>query len=217
MKPPCKVCKPKTGSWLRRRYTAWRESFVYRSEVRGHHGPIGIVHTSLREDSADFVAIAEKALLLIGSAHPRGYRRIKRELRYIANIPILSLGMYDPPVRACKIDFELFKRYVINQNDSWTVAYFACILIHEATHGHLHSRGVPYDVNTRIRVERLCVREEERFAARLRSDAYDSRTLVQPFDESHWEDSWNRTRWQSAKLITLRLVKDIRETSKNRK
>lgn len=204
---------PFPRSLLYRWQTKLRESLIYKTSVKGQHGPIKIVSLSLQENSEEFVTLVEKALLLLGNVHPRGYRRVRRELTYIADSSLLSMGRYDVSLRACMIDFARLGRYASNQTEEWTVAYLACVILHEATHGHMYSRGIQYDEKTRARIERLCVREEERFAARLTHRKFTAR-LVPAFDEARWQESWSRTRKQRAKELFSRLRQDIREMRK---
>jgi hypothetical protein len=70
--------------------------------------------------------------------------------------------------------------------------------VHEATHGLLHSRDIPYTAENRTRIETFCVAEESRFARHLQVDP---RVLVwlQPkfqFDPARWHQDWSATRWQ---------------------
>jgi hypothetical protein len=67
------------------------------------------------------------------------------------------------------------------------------MLVHEATHGVIESRGIELASENRVRVERLCTAEQNRFAAKL--SAYDPvrypRTLLHfDFDERYWESEW---------------------------
>jgi hypothetical protein len=55
----------------------------------------------------------------------------------------------------------------LNVHWEWWVALMASIIVHESTHGHLFSRRIPYNVETRSRVERICVAEQQRFAEKL--------------------------------------------------
>jgi hypothetical protein len=196
---------------LQRWAAAAQVALVYRTSIVGRHGPIRIVSISLENQEAAFVACVEKALLLIGSVHPRGYRRIRREFCYIADIPIAAFGSCYYPTRTCKINFCRVKKYASLQPEEWGVALLACILIHEATHARLHSMGLPYDATTWVGIERLCKREEERFAARLPGDTYDPKTLVFPFDEATYAADWNRSRWQRMGKELRALRQAIRE------
>jgi len=77
----------------------------------------------------------------------------------------------------------------------WLIGYYACVLVHEATHGVICSRGIPYSRELRSRIERLCVTEEQRFLIHLTITHPDLASgLYREFDASKWRASWNATR-----------------------
>jgi len=101
--------------------------------------------------------------------------------------------------RACIINFE----------ESWperdldfSIAFHASLLIHEATHAYLENRGIEYDDSRRSRIEELCVKEQNRWAANL-EDRDLGEKLHQDFDPSDWQFSWEGS-WGEHFKSTLR-------------
>lgn len=154
-------------------------------------------------------------LLLIEAVDPRRYRRIQRVVRSIENRSIHRSGQYTVKDRAVEINFALFDTDWSDPASSdyeWYLASYAALLIHEATHGELIYRGVPYTRTTRGFSERICVTESQRFAARLRSERFDfARDLVDEYKPEDWHDVWNQTFRQSIKADMERIRKVIRD------
>jgi tetratricopeptide (TPR) repeat protein len=63
---------------------------------------------------------------------------------------------------------------------------YASILIHEATHGVVSEKGIPYDESHRERIERLCHAEEVRF---LKHD-HPEIAAAYPFDLEFYSRTW---------------------------
>src|SRR4051812_27705814 len=154
----------------------WIDEFVLSTSIRDRFDGIRIANINYSADNGQaFTAFTKHALRLIEQKDPRRYRRVRREIRYIANVPLLSGAAYRRSVRCCEIDFD---RYYVPPEDlayEWQLARFAAIIVHEATHGHLFTLAIPYTEETWIRVERICHAEETRFLARLSGKHYDGK------------------------------------------
>ncbi len=111
-----------------------------------------------------FESTTIEALRLIQEADPRRFRRVKREIKCIINSLLLGVGEYRRLCHTCRVDFA---RLYLENNYHESLREYACTLVHEATHGHIHSRYVPQYSKNYDRVERLCILEEMRFARRL--------------------------------------------------
>ena len=102
------------------------------------------------------------ALRLITDHNPKHYARVQK---FIPNILILGFhnhsAVYIADLKLCDVsaDFAL--------SESTSAEQMAMTLVHEATHGYLHSRGVSYAEDQRARIERICVQTEITFASRL--------------------------------------------------
>jgi hypothetical protein len=99
------------------------------------------------------------------------------------------MAQYRHSTRTCAIDFQESSPEF---DAEYLIGWYACTLVHEATHGVIRSRGVLYTRELRARIEHLCVREEQRFVTRLtitRPTLADR--LYQEFDASQWHSSWH--------------------------
>jgi hypothetical protein len=159
-----------------------------------------------------FVVRTIKALELIKTRDPRRFRRIKREFRIITDMCPTGCGGYNRPLRECWVDLASFD--FANQPDL-SLERYCCLLVHEATHGHCYSHYIPYDRNLRERIERLCRREEERFARRAFPET--CQELIREFDPADWHFSWYASAWAKfvrrwRKFMKILRTKDVAAT-----
>jgi hypothetical protein len=170
-----------------------------------------------RVDQSVFWEATRAALELIRREDPRRFRKIQREIKYIINEPASLTALYVRTYHSCLIPFSKFEFDMESEDAEWYIAYYAAVIVHEATHGHLHSLGFPYAKANRDRIEQICCDEEQRFAARLKSERYDfARDLVRPFNVADWEPYWNRSFWQEVKRsvpIIMRGERDGKDKS----
>lgn len=148
----------------------------------------GIKICDLNEDDTDderFLEMTKCALDLIETSDPRRFRRVLREIHRIVNSDLLAVASYHRLHRVCRIDFG---RMDFKEEPEWALRYYACTIVHEATHGHLYSKFVAYSRTTRERVERLCCLEEKRFLKTL-GKAWEAAINVD-FDPEGWESAW---------------------------
>ena len=184
--------------WFRRSKARFMSKELH-DGVRGEYGGILLSDLTMeKERGAEFAQIITEALQLIETHDPRRFQRAQRELSYIANSPIHAGAQYMDYIRCCVVDYGRFASQLNEENKEWYAAKCACIIVHEATHGVLHSRHIPYSKATWKRSERLCRREEKLFSMRLRSDAFDFTSLVSAFNPEDWTRSRPRWPWQWA-------------------
>jgi hypothetical protein len=156
------------------------------------------------QDSMRFRSAVPAALQLIKDLDSRRYRRLQRYIKWIVNCPLpYGGGQYNYSTRTCRLDFEK----TANEADpEYTAAATASTLVHEATHGVLRARAIGYSGQLRSRVERCCVREQNRFLGRLSSSRPDiAKFLHREFSESHWHRYWTATHIQSFFDLVRRL------------
>ena len=60
-----------------------------------------------------------------------------------------------------------FAQLLLPEQEDLSLRLYAMTLVHEATHGYLHARFIPYTKRTRSRVERICENEENHFVKQL--------------------------------------------------
>jgi len=150
----------------------------------------------VRRRSEDFRATILASLELLRNTDPRRFYRVTNNLDWIVNASLSTPGAeYWHWARACVINFE----------ESWpgrdlefSIGFHASLLVHEATHAYLEGRGIQYDESKRARIEELCVKEQNRWAANL--DNRDlGENLHQEFDSKNWDFCWNASRCEHLK------------------
>ncbi|UVK56839.1 hypothetical protein DBIPINDM_003471 [Mesorhizobium sp. AR02] len=103
-----------------------------------------------------------EALRLIRDFDPVRYKRLLGDVRqiFVTTLPA-SAAQWANSSRACELD----ERYVIREGT--TPERIASSIVHEATHARLMRCGIGYEETLRDRVERVCLRREIAFAAKL--------------------------------------------------
>ncbi len=160
----------------------------------------------IRELNDGFEEVIVRALDLIRNHDPRRYKRVKREIDWIANssIPGKFGGMYKSSVKACLIHFENY-----SEDHRLVSSFYAGIIVHEATHGFIETKGYEYSEDNRLQIERICFSENNRFYKRIENayPEYDG-LLVREFVPSDWEYSWNTPGWKQMYHWFKRKIKD---------
>ena len=178
---------------------------LYQASVLDTYEGILLVDLSQNEKCGTaFVAVTRQAIDLIRKYDARAFERLRREVRYIVCEPWEIGGAYYRGRRAILVCFPFYWPEHPREDTEWYLAYYAAVLVHEATHGYLDSRCFAYTKATRSRIERICCSAQRRFASRLQSEEFDfGRDLVPPFDEDRWKARWNR--WVWTKNMWLRI------------
>jgi hypothetical protein len=91
------------------------------------------------------------------------------------------------------------------------IAIYACVLVHEATHGAIESRGIEMSMGNGLRIEHLCNTEQNRFAARLSAqdpERYPAKLLHFNADERYWATEWEKGRGERAISFIKRSLAD---------
>jgi hypothetical protein len=195
------------------RVLAWLERFLNRvctQSFREHQvaefETISIA--DYRNAGEAFASDAITALELILANDTRRFRRVQETCRYIVNhvIPSGAPGTYDRKWSACLIDYDLLRK--IEPTDFRRGA-IACLLVHEATHGIIENREIRYVGDNRLRIERLCMAEQNRFALRLFASAPNTYSgLNMNFEESDWTSRWSRSRAKVLLSYVCRYLKN---------
>jgi hypothetical protein len=151
--------------------------------------PVSLV--DVRQKSDDFRETIVAALDSLKITDPRRYQRVVESFDWIVNSALSTGGAeYQHWARACVINFE---EAWPGRDFDFSVAWHAAVLVHEATHAHLSNRGIAYDDSNCERIERLCVKEQNRWAAGL-EDKELGQKLYQEFDPNDWDFCWNASR-----------------------
>jgi hypothetical protein len=104
----------------------------------------------------------EAALSLIKTHDPRRYHRLLQDCsRVWVRLLPGNRARFKRASRACELD----TRFALDESVS--IPKIASVIIHEATHARLVSRGITYDEAQRRRIELVCRRQELTFALRV--------------------------------------------------
>ncbi|MDG4880926.1 hypothetical protein [Mesorhizobium sp. WSM4884] len=102
------------------------------------------------------------ALDVIREFDPVRYKRLLRDVRQVlVTVLPASVAQWAETSQACELD----ERYLVSETT--TPERVASTIVHEATHARLMRCGIGYEEKLRDRVERVCLRREIAFAARL--------------------------------------------------
>jgi hypothetical protein len=104
----------------------------------------------------------EAALRLIKTYDRIRYDRLIRDLDriWVKMLPA-SIANFNHSLNACQLD----ERFVLDEKSGPEL--IASVIVHEATHARLMRCGIGYEAELRVRVEKVCLRRELAFAAKL--------------------------------------------------
>jgi hypothetical protein len=159
-----------------------------------------------KEARQEFLSATREAMAFIKLHDLRRHRRICRQFDIIVNALITTPGSYDS-TRKCRIDYA---KYFKSPDPAWNLRYYACVLVHEATHGVIFGQGISYDKLYRERIEKLCSKEEYRFIKR--ADPKWAETHFLPFDAAKWELYWDTAPGQNFRRSWQRIIEAQKET-----
>ena len=136
------------------------------------------------------------ALKFLEQRDPRRFRRVKKHVKRIVNFPLGYSGAgYIQHLKAYATNFQPPK----SEASIPKVAVLeAGMLAHEATHGLLHERGIPYTARTRERIEKLCWAEEHRVYdhAGLTPESLAKLKSIRKFDPEYYRKRWSASFFQ---------------------
>ena len=120
-----------------------------------------------RKTRDTFYETIDSALALIERNDPRRFERVRREIRLIVydrwQVEPLAPGAYARQPRVCMINLG---RIDFSKRPKFTLAILAAMIVHEATHGYLCRKRLPYVTCIKERVEAVCRHEETRLLLR---------------------------------------------------
>ena len=144
--------------------------------------------SDLSKGEPEFKTMMLAAFQLLKDMDPRRFVRANRHLKWVANIALGGGAVYRDDMQACVIDF---KKPESDADIPFHVAWYASVLVHAATHAAVAARKIPYSRKFRVRIERLCVTEQNRFARRFEFTEPDiAEYLHREVDETEWERYW---------------------------
>ncbi len=118
-----------------------------------------------------FVEKTKSALDFIEDTDPLRFKRVQRYIKAIFHSN-RSLASYNHKLNSCSVGFAHFH---FEDDASYKIPWYACTLVHEATHGVFHNRKIPYTNQTKEKIEYFCVLEEWKFTQKFNDglDWYD--------------------------------------------
>jgi len=147
-----------------------------------HDGKITILNGAMPGHRDEFPAQVILALRLLDQQDPRRAQMVRNNLRVILDAPIISsLGQYGHEQRLCLVNYDALKTDCVggypldDRIQAMLTIELASLLVHEATHGRLLSRGIAYTNESWMQCERICFAEEARFRNRVCGDQVDLR------------------------------------------
>jgi len=187
------------------------EAWTLRQSAKTSHK--GIILCDVNWDDSDdaaFLVRTQEALDLIEAKDARRFRRVQKEIRYIVNQELTSGGRYRRATKCCLVDFG---RYQFDKNPDWYICLYAGMIVHEATHGALYSRGIQYVPENREQIERICHAEEHHFMRRATPHwlAY----LSDEYDASKWHFLWHASKWAQMKAVLRRITESKQKANKS--
>jgi tetratricopeptide (TPR) repeat protein len=187
---------------------SWLELWSLKKSCLDYIDGVAICDITISQGSKDgFLDLTRQAMALIKSLDARRYRRVCQQLDYIANTALISRGQYGRKLKICRVDYP---KNFTSPYPQRNVREYAGVLIHEATHGLLFEKGIPYNKETRERVERLCHLESYRFALHFEpgyADLYPG-----PYNPEPHKRSWERSSQARRAVWWKRLQEAFRES-----
>lgn len=133
--------------------------------------PVYAPSVSLQEDCRSrFLELTRESMEEVKEKDPYRFSLIQKYIAGIVEFPDSRIARFHPLGKLFEINFyHLMQLEEIGVNPR---EFYSCLLIHEATHGYLHARGIPINSRTKARVEQICNMQAARFARnKLRSNA----------------------------------------------
>jgi hypothetical protein len=173
------------------------------SEVARWEGIIIADFRNSRRQTPHFRDTILASLALLQRTDPRRLKRVQRHIAWITNSTLPRAGtQYVHAIRTCYMEFQ---EPSAEFDATYLVGCYACVLVHEATHGVIRSRGILYTPELRERIEQLCVLEEQRFVRRLSTIEPElAARLPYDFDPRDWNWYWHATPFERFSLHITR-------------
>lgn len=156
-----------------------------RLELRlGEHSEFGgfeliAVDHGLEDFAPMWFEKVRRALILIETTAPHVARRLRKDVDRIVIDGARGSG-YIRSLRAIRLYAGTLQHF--------DTIRAAMTIVHEGTHARIAARGIPYAADQRGRQERLCVKAETRFAARVPGGAEIATGEMRKLQRRWWSD-----------------------------
>lgn len=155
----------------------------------------GFQFSSMHDEKDTFIRVIRKSLCLVREHDPRRFRRVTEQVRILADVGLQAgprSASYLHRIKVVQVDFEMNES---KGDEMYHAAYYAGVIIHEATHGFIEDRGFKYTPKYRKQIERICCAEQNRFLVRLRRSFPGlPESMIRAFDPSAWNETWSSSR-----------------------
>jgi hypothetical protein len=116
------------------------------------------------EHLEEITEVLSNALELLRQYDARRYDRLLLDVHEIVVTNLITTGAFRPSSRSLYLSAQFIRAY--------SPANVALLVVHEATHAYLTSRGVVHWPELRDRIEHRCLVEEVSFAKRIPERAF---------------------------------------------
>jgi len=172
MKKTCTVLVSRLFDFIVRPLYWFLRKLLFDANVFAEHHGVIIADFDAKENKYPFFILRTKEVLdYMADIDPRRFNRVKREIKIIIKAEkfVSYGGKFDKNIGACFVNIYVLP-YEENPNEA--IRAYACILVHEATHGVMMRRGIPSSAfmskAAKLRVERVCIEEIGRASCRER-------------------------------------------------
>ena len=154
----------------------------------------GIILIDYPRNTPFFRETFAMALQILQQRDPRRHKRVLRHVRRIMNCPVGYSGAgYIQHLKAYATSLQPPAEAAVRKE----AILQASMLVHEATHGLLNARKIPYSPHTRERIEQLCSTEEHRFLSHvLTPDSLAKVKTVWRYHPEFYQKRWSSSWWQ---------------------
>jgi hypothetical protein len=154
----------------------------------------GIVLIDYPQNTPFFRETFAAALQILQQRDPRRHKRVLTHVRRIMNFPVGYSGAgYIQHLKAYATSLQPLTEPAVRKE----AILQASMLVHEATHGLLYARKIPYNPSTRERIEQLCSTEEHRFLSRvLTPESLAKVKTVRRYHPELYQKRWSSSPWQ---------------------
>ena len=154
----------------------------------------GIVLIDYPRNTPFFRETFATALQILQQRDPRRHKRVLRHVRRIMNFPVGYSGAgYIQHLKAYATSLQPPAEDAVRKE----AILQASMLVHEATHGLLYARRIPYSPRTRERIEQLCSTEEHRFLSHvLTPESLAKVKTVRRYHPELYQRRWSLSLWQ---------------------
>jgi len=155
----------------------------------------GIILVDYPQNTPFFRETFATALQILQQRDPHRHKRVLTHVRRIMNFPVGYSGAgYIQHLKAYATSFQPPQAEAGIRKTAITQA---SMLVHEATHGLLDSRKIPFDPRTRESVEQLCSKEEHRFLRRvLTPESFAKVKEIRRYHPELYQKRWSSSPWQ---------------------